>query len=204
MAKHLHSWTLVLLACGVALSCFGAQHGSGPQQGALLRCLDDKDYAVRFLYRPPDEDVPHFPLIIRPVETKDPRYGDWSFVFPVGATVFVSPEEMRGLAKGLAELRLAWQESPKPFSFEPVLETGPHHPSQPYRVPRQSGKGMEILATCRGGSAKADLAPERICTDLAPLDRVFHTPRALYQFQGMRQDLGCEVPGFNPSKTPER
>jgi hypothetical protein len=204
MAKHLHSWTLVLLACGVALCRFAAQRGSVSQEGVVLRCLDDKDYAIRFLYRPPDEDVPHFPLIIRPVETKDPRYGHCSFVFPVGTTVFVSPEEMRALAKGVAQLGLVWKESPEPFSFEPVLETGPHLPGQPYRLPYQSGHGMEILATCRGGSAKADLAPERICGDLAPLDRVFHTPWAIYQFQGMRHDLGCEVPGFNPSKTPER
>lgn len=191
------SWVLLLMGCM-------ASPTAAPHRGALLGCLKGKNYAIRFLYRPPDETIIHEPLIFKPVETNDARYGSWSWKFAERTTVMVSSEEMTKLSRGLEKLGLVWKESPRPVSLEPTLEQGPHLPEQPYHIPYQSGHGMEILATCDNGSAVADLAPERICSGLASLDSIFHTPKAVYMFRGYREDWGCSVPGFDSSKIPGR
>lgn len=166
----------------------------------LLRCLTAKDFGVRLMYWPPENDLPHYPTIFRPVEPTDPRAQTWSRRVPEGTTIYVTPLEMKALGEGLAKLKLKWQESTRPLSFKP--ERAERGSPLRYRVPVPRGKGMQIDISCDGGSATTELPPERICIDMPSWDKLFAEAYARYRLQSIRWDAGCKVPGFDPKKIP--
>lgn len=196
----------VLLFLGLLWVSAAGQGQAERKPAILTKCLQEKNYAIRFVYDPPiSQDHVITPTTFKQVETRDPRYGTWSTDVPLGLTQWISPEEMKGLAEGLAELNLVWDVSPKPMVFRKELkEPPPPPPLWPWKVvmPRREGT-MEIEVTCDAGSAVADLAQEKVCSSMERLDRVFHTPAAVDTFRDVRQEWGCKVPGFRLGYRPQ-
>jgi len=118
--------------------------------------------------------------------------------------MWLSVEEMKRLAEGLAKLNLIWTESGEPMVFqkEPRVPPDPLLPFVPWKPikPRREGT-MEIDVTSNGGSAVADLPSERVCGVVEQLDGAFTTPTAINIFRSERDEWGCKVPGFNPHET---
>lgn len=94
---------------------------------------------------------------------------------------------MTEVLKGLANVNLQWQES------DTVQPLGPYK-----KVPTSEAgfSRMVISIVDSKGTARAILAPNRICQTFKPLDSALRTPRALWEFQGFRVNYGCKVPGF--------
>ena len=173
-----------------------------PQGSVLLRCLNDKEFAVRLMYWPPDGDGTYYPTIFHAVGPRDLRFGCWSFDWPRGTTVFVGAPEMVAFGEGLAKLNLGWQEFPKRMSFN----AEPAEPGSPvkYKVPVPRGKGMQVDVTCQEASATAEVPPEHICTDMQSLEKAFDSLRGLYSIQLIEWEASCKVPGFDPKRLPEK
>jgi len=197
------SRALVPLMTLLLISAAGQGQGEG-KPAILTACLHEKNYTIRFVYNPP---IPQTNVIksttFKQVETRDARYGTWSTDVPLGLTQWISPEEMKALAEGLANLKLAWDVSRKPMVFRKELEEPPPPPPL-WRwkvvMPRREGT-MEIDATCDAGSAVADLPSERVCRVMEHLDGAFTNPTVVHTFRSARDEWGCRVPGFDPRET---
>jgi hypothetical protein len=182
----------VALVLGLAFCSRSGEKVSEPESTPLvLRCLNEHDFAIRFLYELPERDYQRYPLIVRAVSPDDPRLGVEPRLIRLFDPAYVSIEEMSELLSGISALGLVWKESAKPAPLE----------YDPFKYPFPVG-AMEILATCPQGSATAYLDAKRICTDLPRLDAAFRTRRALWQFQRYRMSLGCSVPGFDWKEFP--
>ncbi len=167
----------------------------------LAKWLNEKNYAIRFVYIAPISynHVPT-PTTFRQVERRDPRYGTWTTGFPLGLTQWVSPEAMKGLAEGLAKLNLVWDISSKPMVFRRERIEPPPPPDSltpPWKLPVPRHKGtMEIDVTCDAGSAVADLPAARICGAMKRVAPAFHSHHAIDAFRDAREEWGCKVSGF--------
>jgi len=188
---------LLLIGFGAALVAAPAQQPSQPQREILTKCLHDENCAMRFLFEPPDLDHVVPAAIFRVAREKDHRYGTWTSNLTVGDTIWIGPEEMQKLVTGLEELSVTWIESPTPREFKEELNEHPLIPEMPYKIPRPSGRGMEIDVSCDAGSAETDLAREKICNSMEHLDRDLQTPIAVLLFRSFRDNWGCKVPGFD-------
>jgi len=144
--------------------------------------------AVRFFYDPPG-DYFHKPLIFRVAEDGSPKINT-ATVHEEGRIAYITISEMRTLVNGLAHANLVWRVSQKVEALRPFKE-----------LPLSDD--MEILVVFSDGTAKAKLSPQVICTILKQLDTALTTPRALWEFQLLRLDDGCEVPGFKPEAYPD-
>ena len=144
----------------------------------------------------------YYPTIFHGVDERDLRFGCWTLNAPRGLDVFITPSEMSSLIEGLAELNLRWQELDKPMSFNPELAE-PGSPMK-FKVPVPRGKGVQVDVTCLEGSATTEIPPQRICAAMPSLEKGFETLRGLYSIQIIEWDDGCKIPGFDPTKLPER
>ena len=150
-----------------------------------------KDSVVRFFYQPPDGEYFHVALIFRAVEKTDHRWNTVAFS-DEGQTAYVSFSDMQQLITNLAHLSLRWDESAKIEG----LET--------YKTIRSYGYGMGIKVLSAEGTAKALIAPGKICETLTSLDGALLTPRALWKFQTFRLQYHCRVPpSYDPDAYPE-
>jgi len=176
------------------------QTQTGAETTILQRCAGERDIAARLMFWPQDSDVPYFPTIFHGVDAQDLSFGCWTSQPPRGWDVFVGLGEMKAFGKALAALNLRWQEFPKPMSFNPQ----PAEPGSPlkYKVPVPRSKGMQVDVTCGGGSATAELAPDRMCVDMPSLESAFESPRGLYSIEAIEDEAGCKVPGFDPTRLP--
>jgi hypothetical protein len=156
---------------------------------AAFDCPEDEGTAVRFFYHD-EENYFHFPLIVRPVASGDPRLGTAPMVSE-GRTAYISMEEMQQLLKRLMLLDLSWQVSKKTEVLGSYKRL--------YRSDR-----MGIVIVCSKGTARANLDPKKICDTLATLDEDIKTPRALWEFQLFRTGYSCSVPGFDYHAYPDR
>jgi hypothetical protein len=180
--------------CAVALALLvwaGTGEPQSNQKRERVSVLDspvDKKTAVRFFYDPPG-DYFHKPLVFHLAEDGSPVLNT-APVHEEGRIAYISVSEMRALVNSLAHTRLAWRESK-------TVEVLGSFKSLPV------SDDMEILVTFANGTAKAEISPKAICATLRPLDAVLKTPRALWEFQLLRLDDGCEVPGFKAEAYPD-
>jgi hypothetical protein len=182
---------IIVLGLAVALIAGVAWgQGLGTGRSLLLDCAADRTTAVRFFYNP-GPDYFHFPLVFRAVPAADPRLGS-APTSSMGRTAYISQEEMGRLLRGLAATPLSWNErkTVEPLgSFKELIKLPPK---------------MQVLVQCSGETASTLVEPKEICRTLTPLDAALGTPRALWEFQLLRGNDGCAVPGFNIDAYPGR
>jgi hypothetical protein len=171
----------LLLATLTSVSWASSQAGS---QGHPLSFAAGRDSVVRFFFQPPDGEYFHFALLLRVAKKDDPRWNTTASS-DVGRTAYVSLSDMKRFMTRLTLLSLQWDESPNVES----LET--------YKTIHSYGYGMGIKVLSANGTAKALIAPDKICETLASLDSALLTPRALWEFQRFRLQYHCRVPNFN-------
>jgi hypothetical protein len=143
--------------------------------------------AVRFFFTP--GNYFHAPIIFRVVAPKDSRLNT-APMLQEGRTVYISAPEMQRLLKELQKLGLSWRESNKAIEFGDATKILPD-----YR--------LAITVLSSSGTAEGGFDPAMICTNLAPLDSSFSTPRALWEFQLFREEYKCKVPGLDGNAYPD-
>ncbi len=148
----------------------------------VLNSPVDENTAVRFFYNPAG-DYFHFPLVFRAVGQKDPRLNTAPMLIE-GRTAYISFSEMQQLMQGLARSGLLWRQSEK----VEVLRS--------FKVEPPWVEHLEITVVSSKGTARASLDPKNICETLKRLDSALKTPRALWEFQRLRLNYDCKVPGF--------
>lgn len=116
------------------------------------------------------------------VEMPDPNHLDRPW------TTFVTVPEMKHLIGGLESLNLNWVDSSRREAF------GNLHPFE--------NSFLDITVLTSKGTAKGYIRIARMCDQLATLDSAMPTPRIRWQFQLLRVDDGCIVPGFFGSEVP--
>jgi hypothetical protein len=163
-------------------------------QSRVLKCPPNEASAIRLFYNLGANSVRdyfHGPLTFRRVEPGDPRLNTAPLEPREGRTVYVSGDETVQLVQALTHMDLSWKWS-QVVSLDPAT------------TPLPDDEKMDILIVCsKGGGARGKTSAKRICATLKPLDSVFTSPRALWEFQLYRQGFGCKVPGFNYQAYPD-
>lgn len=160
----------------------------------LLGCPVDQATAVRFFYNPEWAEYFHFPLVFRVVPAGDSRLNT-APMRPEGRTAYIAHEDMKGILRALARPGTSWTVSSKVELLDDF-----------HTMVRHLGPGPAVLSidvVCSKGSARGNVEPAKICKTLAPLDTALKTPRALWEFQALRFNYGCKVPGFKVGAYPE-
>jgi hypothetical protein len=148
--------------------------------------VNDKT-AVRFFFQP--GNYFHAPLILRVVAASDPRLNTAPMLVE-GRTAYITVPEMRHFLDGLENAELSWHESKQKMVFGDATKIfGPD--------------ALVIVVVTPKGTADAQVDPSKICKELAPLDKAFSTPRALWEFQIFRAEYNCKVPGLNGQAYPD-
>ena len=171
----------------------GIQSSPGMEMPSVLHSPVDENTVVRFFYQPTPGDYFRFPLIFRAAKEEDPRVNT-APMKEEGRTAYISVSEMRELVQRLARMRLAWKES------KAIEGLGPFKNLLDDNIGEDT---MEVFVRGLNGTARGTLAPDMICTTLAPLDSVFKTPRALWEFQLFRKGYDCKVTGFDRKANPD-
>ena len=169
---------------------YHAQLFSRSPQTSQLPTAATQDSVVRFFYQPNPSSNFHVALLLRVVTGSDARWNT-APLYDVGRTAYITDSEMQDFLKGLSRSGLSWTVS---NSVEP-LET--------YKTIHSFG-GMNVKVLSSRATAKASIRPDMICVTLAPLDRVLHTPRALWEFKFFRTQYHCRVTNFDPKAYPDR
>jgi hypothetical protein len=107
-----------------------------------------------------------------------------------GRTVYITPAEMSSLLKEISNLCLEWNLTTKRETLGDANRIPPVY-------------AMVITVVSSKGTASAGFDPAKICQTLAPLDKVFMTPRALWEFQLFRDEYDCKVPDLDGNKYPD-
>lgn len=160
----------------------------------LLGCPVGQATAVRFFYNPEWADYFHFPLVFRVVRAGDSRLNT-APMRPEGRTAYITHEDMKDMLRALAQSGTSWTMSSK---VEPLDDF--------HKMVRHLGPGppaLHIWVVCLKGTALGKIQPARICNTLAPMDSALKSPRALWEFQALRFNYGCKVPGFKVGADPE-
>jgi hypothetical protein len=192
LSKTLGSWALALVAL-VTLSAGEMRSGQQREGASVLNSPVGEHTVVRFFYQPAGGDYFHFPLVFRAVKEGDPQLNT-APMQEEGRTAYISLLEMRELVQTLAKMDLAWKESD---AVEPL---------GPFKKLMRAGIGlnaMEVFVGCSKATARAPIAPKRICETVAPLDSAFRSPRAVWELQLFRLGYDCKVPGFKEDAYPD-
>jgi hypothetical protein len=96
---------------------------------------------------------------------------------------------MASLLSGISNLGLKWKLTTKRETLGDATRIPPVY-------------AMVLTIVSSKGTATAGFDPAKICTMLAPLDNVFVTPRALWEFQLFRAECKCKVQGLDGNKYP--
>jgi hypothetical protein len=102
---------------------------------------------------------------------------------PIGKTVYVSAKEFQQICAGLLKLNIAWQVSSNQEVFQDAMTL---HPVD----------SMTVSVVTTHGTARGNIDPEKLCSTLASLDSAFSSRYALWEFQSLRREYYCKVPGF--------
>jgi hypothetical protein len=181
----IHRSTRVCFLLVATLTSAELASGEAATQDHALTLHAGKESVVRFFFQPPDGEYFHVALLFRVVKKDDPRWNT-SALSDVGRTAYVSLSEMQRLMTKLTHLSSQWDESANVEG----LET--------YKTIHSYGYGMGVKVLSTKGTAKATIAPDKICETLAPLDSALLTPRALWEFQRFRLQYRCPVLGYRP------
>ena len=145
---------------------------------------------VRLFFQPGDGSYFHPPLLFRAVSKNDPRENT-APILKDGRTVYISPLEMKDLIQALSHLDVRW----KHLGIPAKPPTAGHNIIDDL---------MQLDIYTATGVDRATLDPKYICSTLSPLDSVFTTPRALWEFRFFRFQYHCKIAGFNPNAYPMR
>ena len=107
-----------------------------------------------------------------------------------GWETWITASEMRTLIEKLSQADLEWQQSSKIEYFGSWLK-------------RPAVDWFEITVISSNGTVKSRIRLTRMCDELRQLDSVMATPRILWQFQTLRWDDGCAVPGYHNEEAPK-
>lgn len=174
-----------ILAPVVILVCATSVMRSQPKRSAgfVLNAPVGNGTGIRFFYYSGGDVVPG-PIIIRPVEQTSPRL-DTATTSREGLITYVLLDEMSQIIERLTQLDLPWKESKKIEAFKP------------FSIMDEPSVKVDIEVVSSAGTAKVKLGRSLACEKLAVLDSAFRTRRALLEFQEFRNQVGCEVSGFN-------
>jgi hypothetical protein len=191
-SAHPNLYTLGLILIGLAtLLSLPATN----DESRVLNCPAYETTAIRLFYNLGANSVRdyfHGPLTFRRVEPGDPRLDTAPLEPHEGRMVYVSGDETVQLVQTLTRMDLSWKWSQELVSLDPSI------------TPLPDNENMDVLIVCsKGGGATGKVPAKRICATLKPLDRVFTSPRALWEFQLYRQGFGCKVPGFDYKAYPD-
>ena len=145
---------------------------------------------VRFYYHSPDGEYFHVALLFRVVKRSDPLWNS-APVVAEGRTAYISLSEIQQLMLKLARLPLHWSVSEQREALETYAN-----------IHSYGGMGIKVLSA--NETAKATIAPDKICETLGTLDGALRTRRALWEFQFFRLQYRCQVPNFNFDAYPDR
>jgi hypothetical protein len=106
-----------------------------------------------------------------------------------GWNAYMTVSETENLIAHLKHPRLLWSDSGRREVLKGSFQ-------------RANSGSMDITVLSSKGTAKAYIRIAEMCDQLALLDSAMPTRRILWQFQLLRVDDGCAVPGFNDSVVP--
>jgi hypothetical protein len=107
-----------------------------------------------------------------------------------GNETWITASEMQAILHSLPQSDLEWTESKRVEVFRDWKE-------------RPAENWFEITIVSSRGTAKTRIRLTRMCEELQTLDAAMPTKRILWQFQTLRWDHGCVVPGYHNELKPE-
>jgi len=185
-----------LLCCFPIISCltFVACLGQTPKPSVVLNSPVDRTTAVSFFYIGDLESHFRQPTNLYVAAEGDPRLHTVHFDSGPnsrGLETWITASEMRALVDKLAHSDLAWVDSK---TVEPIK--GWHD--------RRDGQySFDLTVVSSNGTATAKIRLTRMCDELLQFDSVMPTPRLRWQFQILRWDDGCVVPGYHNETIPK-
>jgi hypothetical protein len=101
-----------------------------------------------------------------------------------GVQTWITDPEMRTLIEKLAHSHLEW------------LDSEAVEPFKPWQSRTDGQDSFDITVLSARGTARAHIRLARMCDELLQFDSVMPTPRLRWQFQTLRWDDGCVIPGY--------
>ena len=180
---------IAILFCLTVVVCLGQP----PRQNAILNLPIDQTTAVSFFYIGDMWSHWRDPMNFYAAAVDDPRLHTLHIdngPHSKGWETWITTTEMRFLTEKLVKSDLEWSESKKVEVFQGKRN-------------RRSGDWFDITVISSKGTAKARIRLTRMCDELRQLDSVMATPRILWQFQTLRWDDGCIIPGYKNEARPK-
>ena len=180
-SKHWRISLTVFLVVGAALC-----QAQSPGKGAALTSPAGLSTAVRFYWFGDMWSHWRQPMNFYTVGTNDKRLHTvlvGSPLHPEGVAAFVTTSEMQVLLNKLAQSDYDWNTSRKVERF--------HDPD-----PKVDADSFEITVVSLRGTTKGYIRLAVMCNELANFDTIMPTRRIRWQFQTMRWDNGCKIPGY--------
>jgi hypothetical protein len=168
--------------------------GQVPKKSTILSAPIGSTTAVSFFWFGDEWSHWRQPMNFYVADPGDPRLhtvriGEGG-LHSAGWDAWILAPEMRALIDALAHSDLEWQDSTKIETLKPAFQ-------------RKGGDWFEITVISSSGTAKASIRLTRMCDELERFDSVIATPRLLWQFQTLRWDDGCAVPGYDNLARPK-
>ena len=177
----------------MALTAVSACLGQSPKQSTILDSQIDRHTAVSFFWFGDMESHWHDPMNLYVVNADDPRLHTVSIEHgpeSKGVETWITAPEMQVLVQKLALSRLGW------------LDSKVKRPFQPWQKRTDGHDTFDITVVSAIGTTIAGIRIARMCEKLLELDSVMPTPRIRWQFQTLRWDDGCVIPGYDNEAMP--
>jgi hypothetical protein len=168
--------------------------GQSPKQSVVLNSAIDGTTAVSFFWFGDMWSHWRDPMNLYVVDAGDPRLHTVSFDSgprEKGVETWITPSEMRLLIDKLAQSDLEW------------LDSKTVEPFKAWQNRRDGQYSFDITVVSSKGTAKASIRLTRMCDELLQFDLVMPTPRLRWQFQTLRWDDGCVIPGYHNEAKPK-
>jgi hypothetical protein len=179
-----------ILAYLTVAACLGQIH----EQSAVLNSPVDRRTAVSFFYFGDIQSHFRQPMNLYVAAEGDSRLHTVQANFGANSTgleTWITAAEMQTLIGELAHSDLDWVDSKvvEPFGAWQKRRDGEH--------------SFDIIVVSSNGTAKASIRLTRMCDELLRFDSVMPTPRLRWQFQTLRWDDCCVVPGYHNEAAPK-
>jgi hypothetical protein len=195
MKSMQHLWINLLCSIPIIPSLTGvACLGQTPRESVVLNSPVDGTTAVSFFYIGDMWSHWRDPMNFYVVGAGDSKLHTVSLDSgprAKGVETWITASEMRVLIDKFSQSDLEWLDSK---TVEPFKA----------RQNRRDGQyTFDITVMSSKGTARAHIRLTRMCNELLQFDSVMPTPRLRWQFQTLRWDDGCVIPGYHNEEKPK-
>ena len=176
--------------CLAAAVCLGQV----PLRSVVLNSPVDRNTAVSFFWFGDMESHWRDPMNFYVASVGDPKLHTVSIGHGSGSKgveTWITAAEMQALVQKLAQSRFGWLDTRKREQFKPWQERTDGHDT------------FDITVISSQGTVTGGIRVARMCDELIKFDSVMPTPRIRWQFQTLRWDDGCVIPGYDNEAKPK-